>query len=417
MPLYDFTGAAHERLAVYTYAAQLGASDLAVRKPNRLPPCISRGEDLDFLDPANPFFLINRFLLSPGGFLHQTVPSLGMWDKRDGVTIIGDSGGFQFIKNPALWRGDQTREWVLRFQEAQCSEAITLDIPSGAIAPLSAWPTFADALRTSVDSLDYFEKHRSRESKLRHLNALQGRTQVEADQWFHAVKGFSGGGWAFGGVMREDFGYLVRRLRQIADFGLLGPRQNRVHVLGKGDLVTAVALSAIQRGMRTWLNDPEFLITYDTSNPSKLRMNADAYGFPDLANMRLPTLKPPTSYDPQLLDRPWPCTASPLGAQLTYGDMNILKPGINTAQTAWDGMSYAMLIHHNLFALLNAIDAVNRPLELPSSEAQKFVPRWIITACFGLQQACASADYERVLRGPNVSAAVGQISRIAKGQT
>lgn len=414
MPLYEFTGAAYERRAVYTYAAQLGASDRAVRNPLRLPPCISRGEDLDFLDPQNPFFLINRFLLSPGGFLHQTTPPLGMFAKRPGITIIGDSGGYQFINKPSLWSGDATREWVLRFQERHCDEAITLDIPSAAVKPTSPWPSFADALRTSVKSLDYFEKHRSRESALRHLNALQGNTQAEADQWFNAVMSFNGGGWAFGGDMRKDFAYLVRRLRELADLGLLGPRQNRVHVLGKGDLVTAVALSAIQRGMRTWLNDPAFLITFDTSNPARIMANALAYGFPDLKRMQLPAWTPPTIYDPTQSAKPWPSNASPLGAQLTYGDMNINKPGINTAQTAWDTVSQALLIHHNLFALLNGIDAANRVLELPSASAVKLVPDFIDTACRALEQACASADYRRVLGQPKASGAIGRISKIAK---
>lgn len=413
MPLYDFTRLQYERRAVYTYAAQLGASDRAVRTPLRLPQCISKGEELDFLDRANPFFRINRFLLSPGSFLHQKTPPLGMFAKRPGVTIIGDSGGFQFITKPGLWAADRTREWVLRFQEAHCDEAITLDIPSAAVRPLSPWPTFTDAMRTSVNSLDYFEKHRSRGSLLRHLNALQGNTQTDADQWFNAVKGFNGGGWAFGGKMREDFAYLVRRLRELAELGLLGPTQNRVHVLGKGDLITAVALSAIQRGMRKWLNDPTFLITFDTSNPAKIMSNALAYGFPDLKKMQLPTWKPPTSFDPTQSAKLWPCTASPLGARLTYGDMNINKPGINTAQTAWDTVSQALLIHHNLFALLNAIDAANRPLELPSGEAVKLVPEFIDTACRALEQACASVDFQRVLRQPKAFAAIGRISKIA----
>ena len=413
MPLYDFTGAAYERRAVYTYAAQLGASDRAVRNPLRLPPCISSGAHLDFLNPQNPYFLINRFLLSPGGFLHQTTPPLGMFSKRQGVTVIGDSGGFQFINKPGLWAGDATREWVLRFQETHCDEAITLDIPSAAVKPHSPWPSFVDALRTTVGSLNYFAKHRSRESTIRHLNALQGRTETEADDWFNAVRGFAGGGWAFGGDMRKDFAYLVRRLRELADRGLLGPRQNRVHVLGKGDLVTAVALSAIQRGMRTWLNDPAFLITFDTSNPARIMANALAYGFPDLKKMQLQTWTPPTSYDPTQSAKPWPSNASPLGAQLTYGDMNINKPGINTAQTAWDSVSQAMLIHHNLFALLNGIDAANRALELPSLAAVQLVPDFIDTACRALEQACASADHLRVLGQPKASAAIGQISRIA----
>jgi hypothetical protein len=416
MPLFNFTGRAYEGRAVYTYAAQLGASDLAVRKPSRLVSGLNSGKDLDFLDPANPFFLIDRFLLSPGGFLHERTPNLGMFRKRPHVTVIGDSGGYQFIKNPGLWRGDETREWVLRFQEMNCHEAVTLDIPSAAVQPLGPWPSFADALQTSVDSLDYFNHHRRRDKAVRHLNALQGRNQAEADTWFQAVKGFPGGGWAFGGPMRENFAYIVRRLRQLAEVGLLGPAQNRVHVLGKSQLINAVALSAIQRGMRKRLDDPKFLITFDTSNPSRIAANALAYSFADLKNMTLPTVKPPTSYDADRSTIPWPCTASPLGSQLTYGDMNVDKPGINVAQTAWDGMSYALLIHHNLFALLHAIDTANRVLELSSADALKFVPELIVTACRALEHACVADDFERVLRNRKAFEAISKISNIAVEQ-
>ncbi len=89
----------------------------------------------------------------------------------------------------------------------------------------------------------------------RFLNVLQGRDKKEALAWYKAVKWFPAGGWAFGGTMREDFAHLVSMLRLMQKDGLLGPDRNRVHVLGMADLKAAVALSAIQRGMREQLGD------------------------------------------------------------------------------------------------------------------------------------------------------------------
>src|SRR5206468_1546637 len=97
-----------------------------------LPNGISSPADLDFLDPANPFFVTDRALFSYGQFIGRATP-MGIFSKRSGVTILGDSGGFQLIEKPQLWKGDRTRAEALAWLEKHTNEAMTLDIPTRAI--------------------------------------------------------------------------------------------------------------------------------------------------------------------------------------------------------------------------------------------------------------------------------------------
>ncbi|MEG3154270.1 hypothetical protein [Sphingomonas sp. RB1R13] len=409
MPFYDFTGQGNLARAVYVCAVQLGHFDRIIARLPRALPWLSKSTDLDFLDPSNPFFLVDRFLISPGSFLHRAVPPLGPFCKRPGVTVLADSGGFQFIGDAKKWRADKTREWVLRFHENYCDEAITLDIPTAAIRPHSPWPDFAAALQDTRDNLDYCARNRPSGSKVRYLNALQGRTAQEANEWFDAVKDFPGGGWAFGGAMRGDFQYLVVRLRQMAKLNLLGPSQNRVHILGKSDLTTAVALSAIQRGMRKFLNDSHFLISFDTSTPFFMVKNGRAFGAPELRPGKNPTMsvfQPPFQYDPKRLNTRWPISISGVGRSMTLGDLNVLKGHGNTAQSAFDSLSYALMIHHNLNMLLIGIDMANAASEMAWADAQRLLSAEVHTSCVALEKAASKGYCKRILEEPKHATAL-----------
>jgi len=396
-----FAGAAHESRAVYLYAGQPKNHAIGQRPLIRhgAPPSWLPSTDLlDFLDPASPFFVVDRALFSCGPLLHRpgAMPR-GMFTPRSGVTILGDSGGFQFIGNPGLWQGNATRRWVLDWQEANTDEAITLDIPTRAIQPSSLWPTFDDALDCTNQSLTFFAQHGA--GGTRHLNALQGRDRKEALRWFNTVSWFPGGGWAFGGTMRKDFAHVVDMLVRMAGTGLLGPDRNRVHVLGMADLKSAVALTAIQRGMRERLEDDQFLISFDVSSPSMMMANGQAFGFPNLSrtSFGMTYWRPPSTVDPKHAADRWPMLSSAIGEHLTRGDLCVSKPG-SIAQTAWDEVSEAMLVNHNVHSLLAGIEMANRVLELPAADAAALAPTHVVNSYHALLDACRKADPWSYLR-------------------
>lgn len=399
MERQSFAGAEHYGRAVYLYAGQSNTSRLSTMpvSPSRLPGWMGSPSDLDFLDSGNPFFDVDRALYSVGQNLHGSL-SPGMFTKgRAGVTITGDSGGFQFIGDPSKWLGNTTRAWVLDALERFTDEAMTLDIPTGAIRTGSPWPDFDAALDCTVESLSFFDARRS--TDLRLLNVLQGRNAKEADRWYEAVKWFPAGGWAFGGVMREDFRHIVKMLVRMHDEKLLGPQRNRVHVLGMGDLSAAVLLTAIQRGMRARLDDPDFLITFDTSSPSTMTANRLAYGHPQLSPARvgMTQFTPPTAIRPGYGSSLWPVRSSAIGNVMRMDDLLVAKPG-SIAQSAWDGLSEAMVVNHNVHSLLSGIEQANRVLELHPDDAKQLAPAALVECYHALMTACVKADPVSYLR-------------------
>lgn len=391
--------------AVFTFAGQsnthtiTGKPATAVRNGN-LPVWMSSPADLDFLDPTSPLFHVDRALFSMGQFLYGAVPQ-GMFSKRPGVTILGDSGGYQLIENPALWQGNSTRQWVLTALEHETNEAMTLDVPTKGIKPGTPWPTFHDALAVTQDSLLYFD--RTRVGNTRFLNVLQGRTRREAKAWLSAVEWFPAGGWAFGGDMRRDFIHVVSTVVDLADRGLIAGDRNRLHFLGMADLSAAVLLTALQRGLRVRTGDPNILITFDVSSPSILASKRKAYSYPSMSSksLALGTWSPPSTIDPRYpmayASARWPVRTTAVGKLLWRGDLCVLKPG-STSGTAWDALTEAMIVNHNVEALLIAIDMANDLLEMPQADAAANAPVDLVAGYHAVIAACSQKDPQSYLR-------------------
>ncbi|QNE30580.1 hypothetical protein F1C10_00295 [Sphingomonas sp. NBWT7] len=397
----QYAGRPHRDRATFVSAGQPRSHKFVSKSPQSirggsLPRWLPTPKALDYLDHNNPFFFTDRALFSIGHDIHGSVPQ-GMFSPRQGVTILGDSGGFQLLTNPALWRGDATRHWVLTALEHHTDEAMTLDIPSRGIAAGTPWPTFDHALQITVDNLRYFDRHRV--GRTRFLNVLQGETRDDALRWLNAVKWFDSGGWAFGGKMRENFAHLVDVLVKLANQNMLVPARNRIHVLGMADLTAAVALSAIQRGMRKRLNDDDLLITFDVSSASKIAANRQAYGLPYLskAEFRSTGFGPQTILRPERVNAPFPARHTAIGSRLRMGDLCVRKTG-SLARTAWDELSEELIVHHNTEALFFAIDAANSVVELHPTDATDLAPAWVINAYQALYNACLADDPLSYLR-------------------
>ncbi|GGD86892.1 hypothetical protein GCM10011515_02970 [Tsuneonella deserti] len=383
---FDYRARQHGR-AIYLVAGQEGLHALP-RKPasairgGELPAGLASPADLDFLDPANPFFVTDRALFSFGQFLGRKTPP-GIFDKRPGITILGDSGGFQLIDKPALWNGEATCAEALAWLEKHADEAMTLDIPTGAIGCNPLFPDFASCLTTTMTNNAYF--HANAAGQTRFLTVVQGRNRKEVLAWYDAVKTQPfDGGWALGGGTRSDYVLLTELLHAMIQDGLLGCR-NRLHVLGTSTLTQSVMLSALQRSVRALPGQAEFQITFDTANPSLKMVFGQLVGHPLITpdasgrpgEFRDRTFKTPTHSDFSPDDRrALPIKCSRIAERLTIGDL-CARPGIGK-NSPWDDLARALVTHHNVDATLRAIDEANSIMELPTHLAVQVAPVHVV---------------------------------------
>lgn len=379
----DFSSRGKNR-ARYLFAGQPATHQTPYRaasalRAGGLPACVAGPADLDYMDPSNPFFFNDRALHSAGHYVGRSKPlAVGTFSRRAANTILFDSGGLQFGRNPTQWRGDGSRAWALRFLEAHADEAITLDVPTRVITlGQPPFDSFGAALATTVENNRYFARHRS--ANVRFLSVLQGETSADAMAWYNAVKAQPFEGWAFGGSMRTDYIHVTAMmLRLIAD-GLLTPERNRLHFLGVSSLTHAVMLSAIQKALREHLCDDGLLITFDTSTPSQLAINGLIFGYRNTTptSFAMSVLKPPSDAGHEQWQTPFPVTSSRIAERLLVSDLCL--PAF-TRQSGWDALGNEIVVNHNHESLLRGIDDANAIMEMPSAWSSSLAPDHIIKA-------------------------------------
>jgi len=373
--------------AIYAIALQDGNATFPFRSSagisgSQLPSLLTCAGDLNFLDHQNPLFSTDYVLVSAGQYLGKRTPDAAIFKgvDRANVTVLGDSGGFQFITGKHPFLGDQTRNWSLRWLEEHTHVAMTLDIPTRAIGQSSSqFQTFDACLSTTLENLEYFDRHRT-PGAVEFLNVLQGRDRREADRWFEAVKAFEFEGWAFAGALRLDMYEVCRRVIMLVEQGLLGGSRKRIHVLGTARLEIAVMLTALQVALRKHLDDSEITITFDSSSPSICAANWSAYTDPAFSGgkdgaFRLQQARLPAThhYNGSRLRFPAPGI---IGARLTLGDV---CPGSSaTSQSARGPFTLPLLTNHNLERLLDAMERANAIMDLQPIDAEKFAPLWLV---------------------------------------
>lgn len=103
--------------------------------PKRVSPVPQ--SDLDFLNPSTNLWYLPCSLYSAG----QAAKSAGAAKRKDMITgrtnpdttILGDSGGFQIQQGSIKFKGDETRERMMRWLETNCDWSMILDFPTGGI--------------------------------------------------------------------------------------------------------------------------------------------------------------------------------------------------------------------------------------------------------------------------------------------
>ena len=203
--------------------------------------------------------------------------------------------------------------------------------------------------------------------------ARQCRDRKEADIWEKAVIDYPFNGRAFAGALRLDPFEVCRRVIRLMNAGKINEKQNHLHVLGTGRLDMAVFLTALQNALRKRVC-PSIVITFDSSSPNLLLRGYRAASHADLSNKNflLRSGKIPRTHEYIGSNAMFPFRSSGLGRKLLIGDLCAGEDCIKRAN--WDALTVAMVINHNLNALLEAIVAANSIVTWKQLGAEQLAP-------------------------------------------
>ena len=270
-------------------------------------------ENLNFFDKKDGFIFIPGALYSAG----QAARTKGAANRSDAITnrdknqtfLVGDSGGFQIQTGAIKFKGDETKDRLMKWMERNCDWSMILDFPTGGInagtidphitrlnSELAINPylikeknksvnissieqyakligldptdegeiSYSTCLLQTIINNDYFIHHRT-PGATNFLNVVQGRTNKESSIWYERVKHYQFEGWSMASWHRENLVMMMSRLVDMYHDNLL-ENKDWMHILGVGKLPNGCIYTTIQRCVREHVN-PKFTISYDVSSP------------------------------------------------------------------------------------------------------------------------------------------------------
>jgi hypothetical protein len=387
------------------YTTHLGKalSDENFVPADRIPKNFEFGlQGLNFLKKENSYFHYPYSLYSAGHAerkLDRCDDREPMIHKRDKDTIIvGDSGGFQIATGVIKldWakvktvEGDKLREEILRYLEHTADWSMTLDVPAFAALPSLSEKTgltkFEDCLDVTVHNLNYFMKNRV-PGKTKFLNVLSGSDNGNSKEWYETVKHFSipssvealgytkdrtFEGWAFAGINMQNMKTLLERLIDLREDDLLKDK-DWIHFLGIGRLDWACYLTSIERQLRKRYN-PNINISFDAASPFVAAGGyALAYNYNKFSSDQLTYAMGRGLDDKNLkgtcMGMPY---QSPIMDRLTTGDVCVMgltdkNKHDKIGKTSWDTTTYALIMAHNVYNHIQAIQETNRLADIEYS--------------------------------------------------
>jgi hypothetical protein len=376
--------------------------------PARMPQALQDMEQYNWLNSQKSLFPY-RWSLYSGGHanldLAKEDASEDMVRKREpGTFMLGDSGGFQIAKG--LWEGDwkansgcakaeKKRSAVLKWLDGIADYGMILDIPTWVTKDKKASDackikTVPEAIAATKFNNEYFIANRKGKNNggARFLNVLQGSNHTNAESWYQEMKKYCDpaqypdrhfDGWAMGGQNMCDVDLILRRLVALRYDNLLQQGvHDWMHFLGTSKLEWAVLLTVIQRAVRKHVN-PDFTISFDCASPFLATANGQVYYentfehegkwsyrmAPSADNKKYATDTRKWS-DGVVQDGIYPSwQESPISDHLQMKDICIYKPGdLNKngkeGKTSWDSFSYMLLMGHNVWMHITAVQEANR---------------------------------------------------------
>jgi hypothetical protein len=346
-----------------------------------------------------------------------------MFRNRDRSTswVLGDSGGFQIGKGvwPADWKdpncpkAQKKRAQVLAWMDALMDYGMCLDIPAWvARSPAGRAATginsYDEAVQGTYINNDYFINNRTGACKF--LNVLQGENHADAEDWYQRMKKYCDtsiygdkafNGWAMGGQNMCDIHLVLKRLVALRFDGLLEKGQHDwMHFLGTSKLEWATLLTDIQRAVRKYHND-QFTISFDCASPFLATANGQIYINTETEDRTKWVYRMQASADDKkyatdtrlfkdavIQDKIFnKFESSPIIDQVLMNEICIYgagtpKPGVANPdpmnpddwlvepdknklgkvsnRTSWDSFSYAIMMGHNVWMHVNAVQEANR---------------------------------------------------------
>jgi len=350
----------------------------------------------EWRDPTSPEVQAKLAELKAKGVEHR--PDL----KPDGTPKHDKNGNIKYVKidhaknyQNLLDAAQKKREAVLKWLDGVADYGMTLDIPTWVIHDKKASDacgitTLEEAVAATKYNNDYYMRHRkgARNGGMKVLNVLQGANHADADRWYEIMKHYCDpnmypdthfDGWSMGGQNMCDVHLVLRRLVALRHDGLLQEGvHDWMHFLGTSKLEWAVLLTVIQRAVRKYVN-PAFTISFDCASPFLATANGQVYHHIDLPHndkwcYRMSPIVDDKKYSTDT--RPYGQAVvadglidhfdeSPISLQLQMKDICYYKPGdLNKigkeGKTSWDSFSYALLMGHNVWMHLEAVQRANR---------------------------------------------------------
>lgn len=364
---------------------------------DRVPKKFELGlQGLDFLKSTKDAYFSYKYGLYSAGHAERNLSKCDarepMIHKREKDTVlIGDSGGFQIatgvikmdwatVKGP---EGDKLREEILRYLEHTSDWSMTLDVPAfAAVPPLSektGLTKFEDTLDITEHNLKYFIKNRV-PGATKFLNVISGSSPENSKQWYDTIKPYSVPevveamgypknhtfeGWAFAGINMRHMKTVLERILDLRDDGLLKDK-DWIHFLGIGRLDWACYLTAIERALRKHDN-PNINISFDAASPFvaaggyALSYNYN-YFKADQLTYAMGRGIDDKSFKGNQSGMPF---QGPIMERCTLGDICVMGPNDKNkhdkiGKTSWDTTSYALIMAHNVYNHIQAVQEINR---------------------------------------------------------
>lgn len=304
---------------------------------------------------------------------------------RSKTIIVGDSGGYQIGKgildfdwqNFESDKNNKLRMQILKWLEATADISMTLDTPVWGIGnPRCGLKSFGDCLEKTMFNHEFFIKHRT-PGATKFLNILHGRNKEEETIWYDTVKNLPFEGWAFADPCKSDFQKLLNRIIIMRDEGQLTKTKNWIHMLGVSRLTSGCAFSQLQRTLRKHV-DETMTISYDASSSFLSTAKGNYYMSSMYDSKKLGCMIDKCFDDKALAGSqlPFPIL-SPIGKKMTVGDICVKGFDIDS-KSSWDTYSYIMLMCHNTYMLVKALDEANNLYRMPTKQIQPWFPAGLL---------------------------------------
>ena len=259
---------------------------------------------------------------------------------------------------------------------------MTLDVPTWAAddlnSPKTGLKSFQDTLDGTIYNNQFFQKNRLGQTKL--LNVLQGDDWETAQIWYDKVKDFEFEGWAMGGINMCDMEVMLKRLIIMRDEKKLDGK-DWMHVLGTSQLDWACFLTQIQRQVRKHINE-NFTISFDSASAFLSTANGLVYTHNLFTPKRWSYIMEKAPDDKRLKDSiiPFPFPSA-IGDKLKMGDIcwygeGDLNKNNKEGKTSWDSFSYVLMMAHNVYNHIRAVQTANDLNDIEMLKHQPDVNHW-----------------------------------------